>query len=74
MKNDLKRLLLDVELALSAVNNCVATDSIDAKTDDTSWKIDNTKLILELQKLSNTLFNNRDIDNCPLYKYRRKCP
>lgn len=47
---ELKRLILDIELALSSVNNCVVTDNINAKIDEHSWRIDHTSLISRIQR------------------------
>ena len=50
-----KRIFRAIGLALNASNNCVATDNVDAKVDDLSWRIDNHEEIAMLDEVSKEL-------------------
>ena len=60
--NDIKNALRSIGLALSSCSNTVTTDDINAKPDDKSWRINNSKeiaLVRELEQLIST-------GTCPL--------
>ena len=46
-----KAALRDIGLALSACNNTIATDDVDAKPDETHWRINNADAIQKVEAL-----------------------
>lgn len=52
--------LVHIQLALMACNNCVTTDSVDAKPDETHWRINNDKEIQLIVELGDKLGIKRE--------------
>lgn len=50
-KDELIKTLDAINLALSASNNCIATDDVTAQPDETHWRIDHTEELSKMDKL-----------------------
>ena len=48
---EIKQAIREIGLALSAVNNCIATDDVEAQPTETSWRVDHTNELAKLNAL-----------------------
>jgi len=57
-----RSIIRNIGLALNACHNTVTTDDPSVEPDDTSWRIDNSKEIDQLETLAEMLGVNTDTD------------
>ena len=53
--SDVRKMLVDIQLALSSSHNTVTTDNLDAKPDDTHWRINHALQVKQVGKIAELL-------------------
>lgn len=61
-KSQIKKILINLSLALASNDNCLATDRIEAEEDETSWRINFTNELNQIKELATMLGISLDID------------
>lgn len=52
---DIREMLIDIQLTLNSHHNTVTTDNIDAQPDETHWRIDHTQHIKQVDEIAKIL-------------------
>lgn len=55
---NIRKILVSVQLILSACNDTITTDSVDANEDEIYWRIDHNQQIQQIDKIAKLLNNN----------------
>ena len=67
--NELQKALRDIVLALNMTHNTIATDVVGLEPNDTSWRVDHSKELAQLDMVERTISS----DTCPVCGGRSKC-
>lgn len=52
---NIRKILVSVQLSLSACNNTITTDNLDATEDETHWRIDHNQQIQQIDEIAKLL-------------------
>jgi hypothetical protein len=52
---DIKKMLVDIQLSLSICNNTITTDAVDATEDEMHWRINHNQQIQQIDEIAKLL-------------------